>query len=606
MESRKLKILYGSQTGTSQEVAERFWRDSKRYYFQGPVLALDDYPVTQLIFETLIIFVCSTTGDGKEPDNMKKFWKFLLRKNLPLDSLKGLRFAVLGLGDSSYTKFNYAAKKLYRRLLQLGGVALLDVGLADDQHDLGPDAVIDKWSEQLWKTLGEIFPLPNGTEPLSENNLFSARWTIKILNTESENNDIEVSDIIWIQNCEKHTVSLEENTCLLTVKKNIRTTAESHFQDVRLLQFSNSKLIYEPGDVLYVRPQNSESSVTMFFDIVSENPKAKLNPYSLISVCETSSDAPVPEVLQRSLTLKACVKQYWDLNMVPHRYFFKLLSHFTTNELEKEKLEEFVSVEGQQELFNYCNRPRRTILEVLADFPNAAANIPLNYLFELLRPIKPRAFSIASSPKKHEGELHLLVAVVKYKTKLFLPRLGLCSNWLASLNEHCSAPVWVKKGTFRFPSALDTPVIMVGPGTGVAPFRSFIQEKVALNQARADLLYLFFGCRNHDGDFHCRDEWLTLQENEKLTMFCAFSRDQENKVYVQHIMKEQAALLWSLFSSQQASFYLAGRSDNMPAAVKDVLINDVACSCGQLSSEEASQWLARLEACGRYQVETWS
>ncbi|KAK7865470.1 hypothetical protein R5R35_002345 [Gryllus longicercus] len=522
MESRKLKILYGSQTGTSQEVAERFWRDSKRYYFQGPVLALDDYPVTQLIFETLIIFVCSTTGDGKEPDNMKKFWKFLLRKNLPLDSLKGLRFAVLGLGDSSYTKFNYAAKKLYRRLLQLGGVALLDVGLADDQHDLGPDAVIDKWSEQLWKTLGEIFPLPNGTEPLSENNLFSARWTIKILNTESENNDIEVSDIIWIQNCEKHTVSLEENTCLLTVKKNIRTTAESHFQ------------------------------------------------------------------------------------MVPHRYFFKLLSHFTTNELEKEKLEEFVSVEGQQELFNYCNRPRRTILEVLADFPNAAANIPLNYLFELLRPIKPRAFSIASSPKKHEGELHLLVAVVKYKTKLFLPRLGLCSNWLASLNEHCSAPVWVKKGTFRFPSALDTPVIMVGPGTGVAPFRSFIQEKVALNQARADLLYLFFGCRNHDGDFHCRDEWLTLQENEKLTMFCAFSRDQENKVYVQHIMKEQAALLWSLFSSQQASFYLAGRSDNMPAAVKDVLINDVACSCGQLSSEEASQWLARLEACGRYQVETWS
>ncbi|GLH06497.1 Uncharacterized protein GBIM_11995 [Gryllus bimaculatus] len=524
MESRKLKILYGSQTGTSQEVAERFWRDSKRYYFQGPVLALDDYPVTQLIFEKLIIFVCSTTGDGKEPDNMKKFWKFLLRKNLPLDSLKGLRFAVLGLGDSSYTKFNYAAKKLYRRLLQLGGVALLDVGLADDQHDLGPDAVIDKWSEQLWKTLGEIFPLPNGTEPLSKNNLFSARWTIKILNTESENNDIEVSDIIWIQNCEKHTASLEENTCLLTIKKNIRTTAESHFQ------FSNSKLIYEPGDVLYVRPQNSESSVTMFFDIVSENPKAKLNPYSLISVCETSSDAPVPEVLQRPLTLKACVKQYWDLNMVPHRFFFKLLSHFTTNELEKEKLEEFVSVEGQQELFNYCNRPRRTILEVLADFPNAAANIPLNYLFELLRPIKPRAFSIASSPK-------------------------------------------------------DTPVIMVGPGTGVAPFRSFIQEKVALNQARADLLYLFFGCRNHDGDFHCRDEWLT---------------------YVQHIMKEQAALLWSLFSSQQASFYLAGRSDNMPAAVKDVLINDVACSYGQLSSEEASQWLARLEACGRYQVETWS
>lgn len=155
------------------------------FNLSGPVQAMDDYPITQLIHEEYVVFVCSTTGQGEEPDNMKSFWKFLLRRNLPSNSLAGLRFvqfffksesrifvcvkilhdsehnslvssvcidrfAVLGLGDSSYSKFNYAAKKLYRRLLNLGALSLMPLGLADDQHDLGADAVVDPWITGLW------------------------------------------------------------------------------------------------------------------------------------------------------------------------------------------------------------------------------------------------------------------------------------------------------------------------------------------------------------------------------------------------------------------------------------------------------------------------
>lgn len=127
-EPGRLIVLYGSQTFTAQEASERIWRTTKVLGFRGPVQALDEYPVSRLIHEEFAIFVVATTGQGDEPDNMKRFWKFLLRKNLPTNSLAKLKYGVLGFGDSSYTKFNFAAKKLHKRLMQLGATPLLDIG----------------------------------------------------------------------------------------------------------------------------------------------------------------------------------------------------------------------------------------------------------------------------------------------------------------------------------------------------------------------------------------------------------------------------------------------------------------------------------------------
>jgi equilibrative nucleoside transporter 1/2/3 len=142
-----------------------------------------------------------------------------------------------------------------------------------------------------------------------------------------------------------------------------------------------------------------------------------------------------------------------DIQAVPKRYFFELLTYFTTSELESEKLKEFSSAEGQQDLYTYCNRPKRNVLEVLQDFPHATENIPEDYLFDLIGPIKPRAFSIASSMKGMGDVVQVLVALVHYQTKLKKPRLGLCSNWLARLKPGDSVPVWTEKGSFHFPAA---------------------------------------------------------------------------------------------------------------------------------------------------------
>lgn len=179
---RKLTILYGSQTGTAQDLAEHIWRESKRYHFSGTVMPMDKYDIQQLIYEQYVVFVCATTGQGDEPDNMKTFWRFLLRKSLPTDSLRMVNCAVLGLGDSGYEKFNFVAKRLNKRLQQLGANILIPVGLCDDQHDLGPSAVYIGWLDNLWTELLALAPLPSGLKPLADTPR-QYRWNIEILDT---------------------------------------------------------------------------------------------------------------------------------------------------------------------------------------------------------------------------------------------------------------------------------------------------------------------------------------------------------------------------------------------------------------------------------------
>ncbi|PIK49574.1 putative NADPH-dependent diflavin oxidoreductase 1 [Apostichopus japonicus] len=171
--STRLCILFGSQTGTAQDVSERLGRDARRRHFAVKLMPLDSYNVSNLIQETLAVFVVATTGQGDEPDNMRKFWKFLLRKDLPKESLVRLKFAVLGLGDSSYPK----------RLLQLGASSLQQVGLADDQHDLGPDAIVDPWVTSLWDKVLALYPLPAGVEIISSNVTPSSRYKACLLPT---------------------------------------------------------------------------------------------------------------------------------------------------------------------------------------------------------------------------------------------------------------------------------------------------------------------------------------------------------------------------------------------------------------------------------------
>eukprot|EP01111_Echinosteliopsis_oligospora_P000751 TRINITY_DN10881_c0_g1_i1.p1 TRINITY_DN10881_c0_g1~~TRINITY_DN10881_c0_g1_i1.p1 ORF type:complete len:180 (+),score=55.85 TRINITY_DN10881_c0_g1_i1:70-609(+) len=168
---RKVVILYGSQTGCAQEVAERLHRDFKRLRFHSRVVGMDQYDKKLLPTEKMVIMVTSTTGQGEVPDNMRSFWRFLLTKSLPSTSLIHTRFAVFGLGDSSYLKYNYAAKRLNQRLIDLGGIQIIRRGDGDDQHELGLDYGLEKWSSELFSAVMNIYPLPSGISALPKDTI---------------------------------------------------------------------------------------------------------------------------------------------------------------------------------------------------------------------------------------------------------------------------------------------------------------------------------------------------------------------------------------------------------------------------------------------------
>ena len=234
---------------------------------------------------------------------------------------------------------------------------------------------------------------------------------------------------------------------------------------------------------------------------------------------------PVPLLLSKPNQLKTIATQYWDLATPPRARVFELLSLNCENELEKEKLLEFSSLAGQEDLYAYVNRPRRTILEVLEDFRHATAKLTLQSLFEMFQPIKPRPFSIASSSLS--GKLDILVAIVEYYTNMKAARKGLCSNWLKSLIAGDEVFLSIRKGTFTWSSDPSKPIIMVGPGTGLAPFRSILLEQKEKLMKRPAVL--FFGCRNQAKDFHCKEDLKNLENSGFLQVFTAFSRDQEDK-----------------------------------------------------------------------------
>ncbi|XP_066952117.1 NADPH-dependent diflavin oxidoreductase 1 isoform X2 [Macrobrachium rosenbergii] len=598
MEDRSLMILYGSQTGTAQEVAERIGREAYCHFFNPLVSAMDDIPIEEFSKATLAVFVAATTGQGDNPDNMTKFFKILWanRKNRQL--LVNLKFGVLGLGDSSYQKFNFAGKRLNNLLALLGGQSLVKIGLGDDQHDLGPDFEVDSWLQSLWTKLLELYPLPDGIKPISSYALPPPKYKVCYVGDENDNLNID-----------KPTMSDETvepsalNPFYAHVTMNKRVTAENHFQEVRLVEFdvSSVQYNYKPGDVLMVQPQNLEEHVDEFISVLSLDPEKKF----YLERSETNLTLPPAWLLPYPCTIRDCVRNYFDIQSVPKRYFFELLSFFTTDEDEKEKFIEFSSPKGQQDLYDYCHRPKRSIMEVLADFPHTKKNIPFEYLFDLIPPIRPRPYSIASSRLAIPDRVQLLVAVVEYRTVLKRPRLGLCTNWLSRQKENSYVPIWFKSGALTFPVASSPdlpPVIMIGPGTGCAPFRAYIQERVASGQH--ENVVMVFGCRNRDKDFFFKEEWEALVAEKKLILHCAFSRDQDDKVYVQHVMRQHADSFWDLIGNKKAMVFFAGNAKRVPIDIYEALT--FICEKGLGCSTQDVEEYMKKDLEKRYQTETWA
>lgn len=605
MGTKKLIILYGSQTGNSQDLAERIWRKAKQFEIDTRLSSFDQFDLNNLFDENInLLCICSTTGQGDMPDNMTKFWKFIMRKNIPTNLLINLKFFMIGLGDSSYEKFNFTAKKLFKRFIQLGANSQIDLCLCDDQHSNGIEAAYSRWITQFWETVNSNFDLK-----ANRTNKFIHKY--KIVNLNESNKNIEC----------KNEPADEISPFYAKLVRNERSTDQEHWQNVRLLEFdcNTSRIKYEPGDVLVLRPSNLKQNIEKFMDAFKH---LNLDLKQRIKIAsnyieEIQTDNETNENLIQ--TVGDLIEKYFDLNSMPRMSFFELLADLSDDETEKEKLQEFLSPEGQEDLYNYCYRPRRSIIEVFHDFPKTCkCVVNLETLLDLIPSIKPRSFSIASSPFVHKDKIQLLVAVVEYKTRLYEPRRGTCSYWLSSLDpmSNIHIPVWIKKGTFKLD--FKKPLICVGPGTGVAPFRSIINERIFKYQLKGNNLY--FGCRSRTKDFYFEKEWESISKDYEgyLSVYPAFSRDQEEKVYVQDLMLKESELVFDLIHNQKCLILIAGNSKRMPEDVIAILEKIIANNVSKLgyegnendqnfnAEELAKNYIKNLATQNRLQLETWS
>lgn len=288
---------------------------------------------------------------------------------------------------------------------------------------------------------------------------------------------------------------------------------------------------------------------------------------------------------------------------MPRRSFFRLLRYFTTDELECEKLDDFVSIEGADELYDYCQRVKRTTWEVLSEF--RSARIPREYVFDLFPPLRPREFSIASSIELHPREIHLCIAIVRYRTKLKIHRKGVCTSYLSGLKSGDTLRIGLRKGFISLPTDPNTPVVCVGPGTGIAPMRAVIEQRIHEGHTNTTL---YFGCRSAHKDQHYHSEWESHAEEHKLRYHVACSRDGPEGVkrtYVQDLMKRDAQHIWTMLGQQRGILIISGSSNKMPAAVREVVRGAVE-RFGRKSNAEAVEYVAAMEREGRLIEECWS
>ena len=415
----------------------------------------------------------------------------------------------------------------------------------------------------------------------------------------------------------------------VTLDENRRMTPSAHWQDVRHLVFrSDSPAAYGPGDVLTIFPRNASEDVDQLLQRMrwtdfADKPIHFTRTRSIVEGAFYPS--PPISFSGPSTTLRTLLIEHLDLTAIPRRSFFSLIAHFTDDQFHKDRLLEFTKPEYIDELYDYTTRPRRSILEVLQEFESV--KIPWQWAANILPELRGRQFSIASGGQLKQSpdgsaRFELLVAIVKYKTVIKKVREGVCTRYLAHLPTGTKLRVGLQKGGLAITKAeAQRPVIMIGPGTGVAPMRSLIWERLKWAQekspdqvqnseihladpARMGHRTLFFGCGRQATDYFYQDEWQDLQQRMALTVLSAFSRDQNHKVYVQDVIKRHAMSVYGQLCESRGLVYVCGSSGKMPKAVRAALV-DVFRECGGLDDGEAERVLEGMEKEGRYKQETW-
>ncbi|WP_024539471.1 assimilatory sulfite reductase (NADPH) flavoprotein subunit [Comamonas badia] len=540
---QQLTIVYGSQTGNAKRVAEKLAAEVKSAGLPVRTVRADAYRTSELKKEKFLYLVISTHSEGDDvepPDDSRGFYEFLMGKRAP--QLPELSYSVLALGDSSYVDFCGIGRRIDERLAALGAKRVLD--RADADVDL--DYVVTPWAETaLQQARNLLAPQQQTVVPAPGAEVLTLRPT--------------------------HSSWSRERPFLAEVLVNQRIVGSHSGKDVRHIELSlaGSGLHYQPGDALGVWPTQAPELV-----------------HRVLQLLQLDGSTPVTQG-KETLPLAEWLTHRRELTLVTRPFVAALAERGG-----HEALKALLQPEKNAELAPLLNRQQ--LMDLLRAWPTAW---DANALVTALRPLAPRMYSIASSQAQVDEEVHLTIALVQFE-KDEETRWGASSHYLCSAQEGAQVPVFIEANErFRLPADGARDVIMVGPGTGVAPFRAFVQQRQSDGATGRN--WLFFGNPHRHSDFLYQTEWLQAAKDGALThLDVAFSRDQSEKIYVQQRLREQGAEVWQWLQGG-AHFYVCGDAERMAGDVQRALA-DIAAEHGGKSPEDAAQWVKTLLLEGRY------
>ena len=540
--SKDVTILFGSQTGNAQNLAKKSAKTLTDKGFNVTTLSMTDFKPNNIKKLKNLLIIVSTHGEGDPPDTALTFHEFLHGKRAP--KLEELNFSVLSLGDSSYEFFCQTGKEFDERLEEIGGKRLFP----RVDCDLDFEEPANEWLEGVLSELGNTSSAA-GQSPVSQG-------TAPTVETEYSRSNPFLAEVLDIQNLNgrgsnKETLHIE-------------------------LSLEESGLTYRPGDSLGIYPKNEPELVETLLQELSFNPE------ETVTINKKGEIRSIKEALLSEFEITVLTKP-----------LLEKLAAYSTNEALQDLLK------NQDKLKSYVDG--RDLLDLVKEF--GPWNLNSQTLVSQLRKLPARLYSIASSYTANPEEVHLTIGAVRYNAH-DRERKGVCSILCAErLNPGDKLPVFIQQNeNFKLPENPDTPVIMIGPGTGIAPFRSFMQERE--ESGAEGKSWLFFGDQHFVTDFLYQTEWQNYLKDGVLTkMNVAFSRDTAEKVYVQHRMLEHSKELFE-WLQQGAAVYICGDEKHMAHDVHETLISIIEKE-GNLNREDAEKYLAAMQQDKRYQRDVY-
>ena len=540
--SKEVTILYGSQTGNARGLAKKSAQTLEANGYQVTVSAMSDFKPNNLKKLQNLLIIASTHGEGDPPDNAISFHEFLYSKRAP--KLEDLHFSVLALGDSSYEFFCQTGKDFDGRLEELGGTRLYPRFDCDVDFD-EPAA---EWLEGVLASLGEAAGVTQA----------QAQTTV---------------------NPAVESVYSRTNPFKAEVLENINLNGRGSNKETHHLEISleGSGLTFEPGDALGIYPDNDPELVDLLIKELNMNPDEKV----------TVKQGDVR-------TLSDALVSYYEISVLTKPLLQKA-ADLTGNK----ELQDLLAPGKEEEVKAYIHG--RDLIDLVRDY--TPWNVTAQEFVSILRKIPGRLYSIASSLAANPDEVHLTIGAVRYDAH-GRNRNGVCSTLVADrINPGDILNVYVQQNeNYKLPQNPETPIIMIGPGTGVAPFRAFMQEREETGAEGKS--WLFFGDQHFVTDFLYQVEWQKWLQNGTLTKLdVAFSRDTNQKVYVQHRMHEQSKELFQ-WLQHGAVVYICGDEKHMAHDVHQTLI-DIIEKEGSMSREQAEAYLADMQQQKRYQRDVY-